>query len=135
MQREFCFIMHRPSRQASLCVNLSIAFIPVLFRAARTRALRPGGSTLPRPGSAKVLARFFPLARVAPQSKMKNNKQNSILMGVTAVCVVASLILCGMVLKFNRVISAAQEIQTPAREMQRAQIARIAQELGIKPKQ
>lgn len=55
---------------------------------------------------------------------MKTSKQNSILMGVTAFCVVASLILCGFVLRFNRIIAAAQEVQISAREMQRAQIQR-----------
>ena len=55
---------------------------------------------------------------------MKNTQQNTILMGVTAVCVVVSLILCGIVLHCNKVTRSAQEIQVTAREMQRAQLER-----------
>jgi NhaP-type Na+/H+ or K+/H+ antiporter len=55
---------------------------------------------------------------------MKNEKQNTILMGVTSVCVVISLIVAGFVLHFNKVMQQAQEIQITAREMQRAQLER-----------
>jgi len=55
---------------------------------------------------------------------MKNDKQNTILMGVTSVCVVVSLIVAGFVLRFNRNIRTAQEIQIQAGNVQRQQIER-----------
>ncbi|MEY4387135.1 MAG: hypothetical protein RLY20_2418 [Verrucomicrobiota bacterium] len=55
---------------------------------------------------------------------MKNSKQNSILMGISAVCVVASLILCGFVLQYNHVLRAAQITQAQGMELQNVKISR-----------
>lgn len=63
-------------------------------------------------------------ASFAPQSNMNNNKQISLLMSITAFCVVASLIMCGFLLQFTHTIRAANNIQAMGAEMQNAQIGR-----------
>jgi hypothetical protein len=65
---------------------------------------QPGGRNDRRPVSAKVLAHPAHLARVAPQSNMKNSQLTSILMGLTAFSAAASIILCGLMITSSREI-------------------------------
>ena len=55
---------------------------------------------------------------------MNYKQQNSVLMGVTAFFIVASLVLCGFVLQFTHTIRAAQITQAQGAELQQVQIMR-----------
>jgi hypothetical protein len=73
---------------------------------------------------AKDLAQMRPFVSVAPQLNMKTNKQISLLMGITAFCVVTSLIMCGFLLQFTHTIRSANAIQAVGAELQNVQIGR-----------
>jgi len=49
---------------------------------------------------------------------MKNKQQPTILMGLTALCIVASLILCGFVIQYTRTLRAAQIVNIQWVEVQ-----------------
>ena len=55
---------------------------------------------------------------------MKNKQQPTLLLGLTAFCVVLALVLCGFILQFTHVIRAAQGVQMQAVEIQNMQVYR-----------